>query len=172
MLRRDWLVCVPIALALFCPSCGRPVDVAKEQQAIRAVIEAEKKGYFDKNLEEMAATWAQRSSSVKMFLSRSGEVDLVGWPKINDQSKQEIAAPDSTYKDMRLEFSDYQFTVYETSAWAILKARWNWLHRGVAEQLQQTRVMAFEKMDGQWKITLMAIYNAPTGREPAAGPSN
>ena len=77
------------------------------------------------NLEEMAATWAQDSSSVKVYRSRDGEVDLFGWSKMNDRSKQETAGID-TVQNTRLEFSDYQFHIYETSAWAIFKARWRW----------------------------------------------
>ncbi len=158
-----------VVLAFLCPSCQRKVDVEKEQQAITAVIDAEKKGYFDKSLEEMAATWVQDSSSVKVFMSRDGEVDLLGWPKINEHSKQEIGQTDSTYQNIRLQFSDFRFYIYETSAWAIFKAHWNWSHSGQQEQLQQERIMAFEKVGGEWKITLMAIYSVPPQeREGAA----
>jgi len=148
-------------LALFLPSCQRRVDTQKEEQAIKVVIEAEKKGFFDKSLEEMAATWVQDSSSAKVFMSRDGEIDLLGWPKINDQSRQEIPRHDSTYQNARLQFSNYQFHIYETSAWAIFKADWNWSRGGQPEHLQQTRITAFEKVDGKWKFTLMAIYNVP-----------
>ena len=151
-----------VVLALFLPLCQRRVDTQKEEQAIRAVIEAEKKGFFDKSLEEMAATWVQKPSSVKMYMSRDGELDLFGWSKMDDQSKEGLARLDSTRTNIRLEFSDYQFHIYETSAWAIFKANWQWSRGGQEEHQQQTRIMAFEKVGGNWKITLMAIYNVPS----------
>jgi len=160
MLKSRWHVYIPVVLALL-PSCQRQVNTEKEQQAIKAVIEAEKKGYFDKSLEEMAATWVQSPSSVKMFMSRDGEVDLFGWPRINDRSKQEIAGID-TQQNIRLEYSDFQFHIYPTSAWAVFKANWHWSRAGQEEQMQQTRIMAFEKVEGKWKITLMALYAVPS----------
>jgi len=163
MSKRRCGVYVAVVLALL-PSCRRQVDTEKEQAAIRAVIEAEKKGYFDKKLEEMAATWVQSPSSVKMVMSRDGEVDLFGWSRINDSSSQHLAELDSL-QNVRLEFSDFQFHIYEASAWAIFKANWNWSHAGQDGHLQQTRIMAFEKVGGQWKITLMAIYNVPPEKQ-------
>jgi len=162
MLKRSWSVYAPVVAALGCASCQRQIDVGKETQAIKAVIEAEKKGYFDKSLEEMAATWVQSPSSVKMGMSRDSEVDLFGWTKINDQSKQALANVDPTRTNIQVEFSDYQFHIYETSAWAIFKANWQWSRGGHEEHLQQRRILAFEKVGGDWKITLMAMYNVPS----------
>jgi hypothetical protein len=153
-----------IGLALCLPSCQPRVDVDKERDAIKAVIEEEKNGYFDKSLERMAATWVQKSSSVKMFTSQEGELDLFGWAKINEQSKKEIAGMDPEVKNIHVDFSDFQFNIYQSSAWAIFKAKWNWTYKEEQQKLEQTRIMAFEKTDGKWKITLMAIYAVPTER--------
>jgi hypothetical protein len=122
MQKLNFVVYVVIGLALCFSSCKPTVDVEKEKSAIRAVIEAEKQGYFDKSLERMAATWVQKSSSVKMFMSQKGEVDLFGWARISERSKEEIAAIDSNYTNIDLQFSDFQFNIYEGSAWAIFKA--------------------------------------------------
>jgi hypothetical protein len=167
MQKLNFRVYVVIGLALFFSSCHHKVDIEKEKEAIKAVIEAEKQGYFDKNLEKMAATWVQKSSSVKMFMSQVGEVDLFGWAKISERSKEEIAAIDSSYRNIHLEFSDFQFNIYESSAWAIFKARWNWFYKEEQKKLEQTRIMAFEKVEGKWKITLMAIYAVPIEKEEA-----
>jgi len=154
-----------MGLALLFSSCQRKVDIDKEKEAIKAVMEAEKKGFFDKSLEEMAATWVQKPSSVKMFMTQEGEVDLFGWAKISEHSKAELAGMDPEYKNMNVEFSDFQFNIYENSAWTIFKARWDWTYKEEQKKAEQTRIMAFEKADGKWKATLMAIYNVPTVKE-------
>ena len=167
MQKSKFVVYAVIGLALLFSSCQREVDFAKEKEAIKAVMEAEKKGFFDKSLEEMAATWVQKPSSVKMFMTQEGEVDLFGWEKINEHSKAELAGMDPEYKNMNVEFSDFQFNIYENSAWTIFKARWNWTYKEEPGKAEQTRIMAFEKADGKWKATLMAIYAVPTKKEEA-----
>ncbi len=167
MQKSNFIVYVVIGLALLFSSCQRKVDIDKEKEAIRAVIEAEKKGFFDKSLEQMAATWVQKPSSVKMYMSQEGEMDLFGWVSINERSKQEIARIDSEYENVHLEFSDFQFNIYETNAWVIFKAKWDLTYKGESTLWEQTRIMAFEKVDREWKITLMAIYAVPTAKEAA-----
>jgi hypothetical protein len=156
-----------LCLAPFFSSCQTKVDVEKEREAIKAVLEQEKKGFFDKNFEMMAATWVQKPSSVKMYMSQDGEIDLFGWAKISEGDKEGVAKDRSDYKNMQLEFSDFQFNIYESNAWAIFKAQWNWTYKDTPGKLEQTRIMALEKVEGKWKITLMAIYNVPAEKEEA-----
>ena len=167
MKKFNHIVYFVIGLALLFSSCQRKVDVVKEKEAIRAVIDAEKQGYFDKDLGKMASTWVQGPSSVKIFMFQKGETDLFGWDKISESSREEIAKIDSNYKNIHLEFSDFQFNIYESSAWAVFKAKWNWTYKEEQKNVEQTRIMAFEKVEGKWKTTLMAIYNVPAEKEEA-----
>ena len=165
MKKLNHIVYFVIGPVLFFSSCQRKVDVEKEKEAIRALINTEKQGYFDKDLGKMASTWVQRPSSVKIFMSQNGETDLFGWAKISESSREEIAKIDSNYRNIRLEFSDFQFNVYESGAWAIFKAKWNWTYKEEQKAMEQTRIMAFEKVEEKWKTTLMAIYSVPVEKE-------
>jgi hypothetical protein len=157
-------VCFVIVFVLFFSSCQPKVDIEKEKDAIKAVLELEKKGYFDKDFGTIASTWAQKPFSVKLFMSAEGETDWFGWAKISEGDKEGLSKDYSDYKDRRVEYSDFQFNIYGSNAWAIFKARWNWTFKDEQQKLEQTRIMAFEKIKGEWKITLMAIYNIPTER--------
>jgi hypothetical protein len=167
MKKLNCVVWFAICLAPFFSSCQTRVDLEKEKEAIKAVLEQEKKGYFDKNSEMMAATWVQKSSSVKMFMSQEGEIDMFGWEKISERDKEDISKDYSDYKNIHVGYSDFQFSLYESNAWAIFKARWDWTYKDKPGKLEQTRIMAFEKVEGKWKTTLMAIYNVPTEKEEA-----
>jgi hypothetical protein len=137
-------------------------DALKAATEIEAVLNKEKKGYFDKDFEVIASTWVQKASSVKIFMSAKGETYLNGWDKIAEFSKKELAADYSEYKNRSVEFSDFNYNIQEKTAWVIFKASWKWTYKGQLQTLRQTRINAFEKVDGKWKITLMAIYNVPT----------
>jgi hypothetical protein len=167
MKKLKYVVWCSICLALFFSSCQTKVDPEKEKEAIKAVLEQEKKAYFDKNFDMMAATWVQKPSSVKMYMMQEGETDLFGWIKISERDKQDISKERSEYKNIQLEFTDFQINVYETNAWAIFKAKWNWTYKDTPGRMEQTRIMAFEKVEGKWRIALMAIYNVPTEKEQA-----
>ena len=167
MKKLNCVIWFAICLVPLVSSSQTKVDVEKERAAIKAVLEEEKKGYFDKNFEMMAATWVQKPSSVKMFMSQEGERDMFGWEKISEGDRKAISEDRSGYKNIQVEFSDFQFNIYESNAWAIFKAKWNWMYKDTPRKLEQTRIMAFEKVEGNWKITLMAIYNVPAAKMDA-----
>lgn len=160
-------VCVAV-LAIFVagiaqtPAGPKTGDLEKDKEAIKAVLEKEKKGYFAKDFETIASTWVQEPSSVKLFMSAQGEAAFFGWAKISEGTRKELADDHSDYKDMRVEFSDFQFNIYESNAWVIFRSKWDWTSKNEHQKVEQTRIMAFERVRGEWKIKLMAIYNVPT----------
>jgi hypothetical protein len=156
-----------VSLVPFVALCQPKVDVEKEKDAIQAVLEEEKKGYFERNFEKIASTWLQKPSSVKMFMGEKGEMELFGWTKISESDKEGISKDRSEYKNMDVKYSDFHYHIYERSAWTVFKARWDWIFGDKPGKLEQTRIMAFEKVEGKWKITLMAIYNVPTEKQEA-----
>lgn len=150
------------------PAQPKSGNLEQEKDAIKAVLEKEKQGYFAKDFEIIASTWVQKPSSVKLFMSAQGETDFFGWAKISEGDKEGLAKDYSDYKNRRAEFSDFQFNIYGSNAWVIHKTRWNWTFKDEQQKLEQTRIMALEKINGEWKITLMAIYNVPTETEKKA----
>jgi hypothetical protein len=167
MRKANCFVYLVISLTPFSALCQPKVDVEKEKDAIKAVLEEEKKGYFERNFDKIASTWVQKPSSVKMFMGEKGEYELFGWTKISESDKEGISKDWSDYKNMDVKYSDFQFSIYEESAWIVYKARWDWIFKDQPKKLEQTRIMAFEKVEGKWKITLMAIYNIPTEKQEA-----
>jgi hypothetical protein len=86
-----------------------------------------------------------------VFLGQNAEIDMFGWTKISEGEKADIAQNWSEYEDIRVDCSDFQFNIYDTNAWILFKARWAWTHNGDPGKLEQTRIMALEKVDGKWE---------------------
>jgi hypothetical protein len=148
-------------LFLVCSSCKENVDVLKEQEAIKAVMEEEKNTFNNRNLEGIAATWIQKPSSIKIYMHKNGQTKLIGWDKIYEDDKEYLRTDTFDRKKFDIKFSDYQFNIYEKNAWVMFKAIWNIPQNDTTYIFEQTRISAFEKSDGKWKYTLMAIFNVP-----------
>jgi hypothetical protein len=70
MKNRMLLLSAVIFIAL--SSCEEKIDIEKEKEAIKAVFEQEKDGFFAQDVDAIAETWIQESSSVKIFMSAEG----------------------------------------------------------------------------------------------------
>src|SRR5674476_213042 len=88
MKNRMLLLTAVIFIAL--SSCEEKIDIEKEKEAIKAVFEQEKDGFFAQDLDAMAETWIQEPSSVKMYMSAEGQTKFEGWDAINKHSREEI----------------------------------------------------------------------------------
>ena len=150
---------------LISTSCQKKIDILKEQEAIKSVMEEEKNSFFNKDPERMAATWIQKPSSIKLYMMNTGQIQLIGWDKIYESDKKYMETDTLDRKNMKIIFSDYQFNIYENNAWVFFKATWNVPYNDSIVAFEQTRISAFEKSDGKWKYKLMAIYNIPPKEE-------
>ena len=72
------------------PAGPKTGDLERDKEAIRAVLEKEKQGYFARDFETIASTWVQTPSSVKLFMSAQGETDFLGWAKISEGIRKEL----------------------------------------------------------------------------------
>lgn len=146
-----------LGMFLLASSCQQKVDVQKEEKAIKAVIEEELNAYVNKDLKRIGDTWAQKPTSIKLFMHGNGAVQLTGWDKIYESDKKSIETSTSDRTKYDIQFTDYQFNINGNNAWVLLNATWNVPQEDSVLRLEQKRVLAFEKSGGKWKYTLMAI---------------
>jgi hypothetical protein len=143
-------------------SCEKKIDIEKEKEAIKAVFEQEKDGFFAQNLETMAETWRQKPSSVKIFMSAEGQTKFEGWDAISKHSREEVADTTLDRKLITVTFKDYQINIIDDeSAWVMCNALWEGTYQGAPIKMVQTRIQVLEKTDGKWKFALMALYSQP-----------
>ena len=84
---------IPFSAALIFMSilgCTGKIDIEKEKEAIKAVIEEEKNAYFSQDFVRMSATWIQKPSSIKLYMTENGPIEFLGWEKIAEHDKENI----------------------------------------------------------------------------------
>ena len=149
-------------------ACEEKIDVAKEEAAIKAAYEAEKTAYLKQDAAAMAEFWVQDASSQKIWYSGKDENAIVGWENINASQQKEVA--DNTWDRslMTCTFSDYKIDIMDESAWIYNKTNWKGTFKGQPADMNQSRIAVLKKIDGNWKFSLMAIYNLPSEEKVAA----
>ncbi|MFC1539506.1 nuclear transport factor 2 family protein [Candidatus Latescibacterota bacterium] len=142
-------------------ACTGTIDIQKEEEAIKAVMEEEKDAYFNQDFNTISASWVQKPSSVKIFMIESGPTEYVGWEKISAGDKEALSQVVPNFKNMTVTFSDYVFDINNNNAWVMCKATWDGLYNDQQMHFEQKRIQTFEKDGGKWKFTLIAIYAIP-----------
>lgn len=143
-------------------SCNEKTDPEKEKEAIKALIEQEKDGFFSQNFSLMSETWVQEPSSVKIYLSAEGQLKIEGWDAISKHDQNNLADTTLDRQTVNLSFRNFQINLLsEESAWVMHEAVWEGMNQGNPVHLVQTRINVLKKVGGKWKFNLMSIYNQP-----------
>ena len=71
-------------------SCQEKIDIEKEKEAIKTVIEEERAAFFDRNFSRIEATWIQKSTSRKYYMGESGITKFIGWSEVGKTDKENI----------------------------------------------------------------------------------
>ena len=162
MLMKNRMLLLTAVIFIALSSCEEKMDIEKEKEAIKAVFEQEKDGFFAQDLNAMAETWVQEPSSVKIFMSAEGQTKFEGWDAISKKSREEVADTTWDRKQFTVTFKDYQINILDDeSAWVMCNALWEGTYQGAPMKTVQTRIQVLEKTDGKWKFALMALYNQP-----------
>jgi|WetSurMetagenome_2_1015567.scaffolds.fasta_scaffold160377_1 hypothetical protein len=147
------LVIVLVAGAAF----KEKVDIEKEKEAIKAVLQEEKAGFFNQDLKMMNDTWVQDPYSCKFNLGAKGFTGNLGFDEISKRSQKEVEDTSWDRKLVTATYSNYQFNISKTSAWVVCNLHWQGTYKGEALTLDQTRINVLAKVDGKWKLNLMAM---------------
>ncbi len=143
-------------------SCKEKIDIEKEQAAILAVIEEERSAFFDSDLPRTEATWIQEPTSRKYYMSSARIYKMIGWSEISKVSKEEIEGDmRDDYENINAEYSNFDIVVHDNTALVFHDTQWSGKYLGEEINLEQERILHLVKVEGKWKLDLMAIYNIP-----------
>jgi len=145
-------------------ACNTTVNVEKEKEAIKAVIEEEKDGYFARDVARMGETWVHDSSARKVYFSADGIMYLNGWNEVDEDHKTGAESEIwNNAENVKAEFSDFEFNIHGKTALVFHKTTWTGLLYGEELNVVQKRILHFVQVNGTWKYDLMAMYNIPEG---------
>jgi hypothetical protein len=149
-----YIMCSAVVLMFFLSSCKPKVNTQKEEEAIKAVINAETQAWIDKDPEKMKQYYVQDKYQTRLNIQDSIYSITTGWAKR------------ATAIDTLAKYADWvgvdQFKVgkeflvikiKDNSAWAILKETQNMIYNGSPATAVSIINVMLEKTDNDWKIS-------------------
>ncbi|MCK5372679.1 MAG: ester cyclase, partial [Cyclobacteriaceae bacterium] len=133
------------------------IDIEKEKEAIKAVLEKSSQAYLSRDFDSMASTWIHDESAARLNAGKFGYGYSEGWDKQDARYKTffENNPEPSTNKEA---LSNYRIKVYQESAWAIFDKE---LRSEKDELINEAIHTAFlEKESGEWKITYLSTLQS------------
>jgi hypothetical protein len=145
-----------LLLFVVCTSCKEKIDVAKEEAAIKAVIEEENNAFIAMDFNRFSATYVQDETNIRLTADKSTYNYWIGWKEIGSAFKKYFdSAP--TRSDSKYVKTDYKIKVYSESAWETHKELVYDNKGEVIAKLITVRIL--EKVNGKWKIAFLSVVN-------------
>jgi len=139
-------------------SCQNKVDTRKEEEAIKAVIEADRAAYFKQDYNGVGDCWIKEPSSVKIWVDGQKETKIVGWDNINASQKEEAENKSWDRNKSKVTFSNYLFDIAPNNAWVYHEANWEVYSNNEVMNIKQGRIVILKKVEGKWKYALFMLY--------------
>ena len=143
-------------------SCQEKIDMEKEKEAIKAVIENESISTHAKDFDQSSRSFLQDESLIYLSAGKSGYYYSVGWDSIGSAYKEWMENnPNPTTN--KHQFTNYKIKVHKESAWAV----YDEIVSSSDGELLRTfvNVRFLEKVDGEWKIVFLSFVNTTSYEE-------
>ncbi len=146
-------------IALFtCPSLKGQTNNAKEEAAIKAVIEGEIKASFDGDYNTWTSFFVHEPYMVWMQAWKDGKACWKGWQEISTEAKS-FVKPDRKGSMIFNGNYDYLIRIYDNAAYVSFKCKSTKISEGKSNVSDAMEVRFLEKNVSGWKIAyLSSIY--------------
>jgi len=142
---------------LFIPGCipgEETIDIEKEKEAIKAVIEAESNAYYSRDMEQQFSCFLQDETTTIVVSGEEGLYD--GWGKISE-AYQGFYEDSPEASNLKVENKNYKIKVYRDCAWAVYDEYYVYANDSVRTGPREIRFL--EKVDDEWKIVLLSLLS-------------
>ncbi len=153
---KKYLIPLIILVVLAGISCEETIDIEKEKEAIKAVIEEESNAYYARDFDRWAATCLQDETLVRIGATKSMYGYFTGWEESSQAMKEAFESNPEPVKNPEVK-TNYKIKVYEDCAWAVFD---NESFNDEGESVNKSIHVEFlEKIEGDWKIVYLSIIN-------------
>ena len=143
-------------------SCQETIDIEKENEAIKAVIEEQTNAYIARDYDRTAATHVQDETFIRLQAGKDGYSFIIGWEERSSSLKEALKNNPDTLPG-KFENTNYKIKVYPESAWAVYNENW---YDSEGESLGMAIEARFlEKVNGEWKIVYLSLVNTASYNE-------
>ena len=146
-----------VLLITGCTPPKEEIDIAKEEEAIKALIKKEVSVYLERDYISQSDIWKKEDYVRKVENFGNTHNQFVGWDSINADHKKDAETDWSDYTNIKSESKDFNIKVYDKVAWAAFYQHWTFEYKGEPHESTQSRVYFLEKVDENWKIALMTM---------------
>jgi hypothetical protein len=162
---KKYLIILIAAVSLALYSCTEKVDIAKEKDAIIAVIEKETEAYINKNFAAFASSHVQNESNMRLTAEKHGFNMKTGWKETAEvmQKMFEDSPEPWTSKSIK---TNHRIKVYDNCAWAVHDE--SWIDEKGHVFMKNIGVRFLEKARGEWKIVYVSYVNTSSYEEITA----
>jgi len=143
-------------------SCQTTIDIEKEKEAIIAVIETERDAYYEGDLDRMEAAYYHDPVCRKMTMKVDTIYLAVGWSEISAKIRSSMT-PEKVKdrEDVAAEYLKYEINIYGNTALVYHDVLYSGMWKGQFASAEEKRILHLQKIDGEWKINLMARNMLP-----------
>ena len=145
-------------------SCQEKIDIEKEKEAIKAVIEGEIKASFDGDYETWTTFFVHEPYTFWLQASQERYSNWKGWEEISSTAKDFIK-PDRAGSVIHEGNYDYTIRVYKEAALVTFKSKITDIEEEETSEYIGLEVRFLEKQDGEWKITYLGTVYSSTYKE-------
>jgi hypothetical protein len=144
-------------------ACKSKVDIPREQESIKAVIEGEINASFDGDYDKWTSFFVHEPYVLFLQANKNYYVDLKGWDTLSISAKNWVR---SSRKGTILfgGNSDYVFRIFKDAAWVSFKSTSTLTSDCGESQMTSVEVRTLEKSEGVWKISYLgSVYSSTYG---------
>ncbi len=138
------------------------IDIAKEEEAIKAVLKKEISHWWAMELDAESDFWVKEDYMTTVNNNGNNHSQNHGYDSIYADMKRFIEQIEDQdqyqyVSNTKHEFKDFNIKVFVKVAWAVYYVYENWEFKGEPYDRSSVRVTFLEKVDGDWKMALNAI---------------
>jgi len=157
-------------------SCQEKIDIEKEKEAIKAVIEQGDTAYHEADYDQFVNTWIHEPYVLGSYASKDGQIHIKGWQEIDEFAKEHASNYDSiqlaeNWKYVSFENYDYTIQVYQQCAWASFYSKFIFTWQEANYDRESLQVRFLERHEGEWKISYSGwvdLYSYEQANEKSA----
>jgi hypothetical protein len=145
-------------------SCQKKIDMAKEEEAIKTVIEAEINASFNGEYEKWSTFFVQEPYLVWMQAWKEGYTCMKGWQDIGTSAKKWVI-PERKGSIIFNGNQNYTFRIYQDAAFISFTCKSTRIVEGKEKVTEALEARFLEKHNGIWKIACLGSVYTSTYKE-------
>ncbi len=157
-------ICLWVALLLMVSiACQKTVNVAKEEEAIKAVLLKQSKVYYANSLAGEDSVWAHEPFVTKLQGGAYNPSITVGWDSIRAQYERtfERSLKSQTDRTVIASFSNHHFRILNNVAWVVFDQKNEYSYQGGKYYVNSKEIRILEKNENQWEIVFHYYTSSP-----------